>query len=103
MRVQRDQEQVLSLDSLQQASRLAGADDRVAERAAEPVQQRCMQEEAPHLLGLIAQDLARQVIDDVAVVPREGFDELAAVRLSPQREPGQVEACRPTLGALVKA
>ena len=69
--VERDQEQVPSLQRLQHGLAAVLAGDGIAQWAAQPVQDGGLQQEAADILGLALQDLLDQVVDDVAVVPGE--------------------------------
>ena len=68
--VERDQEQVPSIERLQHGLAAVLAGDGIAQWAAQPAQDGGLQQEAPDLVGLTLQDLLGQVVDDVAVVPR---------------------------------
>jgi hypothetical protein len=73
--------------------------DGVAQRAAQPIQDRGLQQELVDMLGLALQDLLGQVVDDVAVVPGEAGDEAGDVVSSPHRQRGQLERGDPAFGA----
>src|SRR5688500_7718718 len=96
-RIERDQEQVPALDPLQQPGRALSVSDRIAERAAELIQDRRPEQEVTQLAGLSSQHFAREVVDDVSFVTGEGIDEPAGVLATAQGECGQVEARRPAL------
>ena len=71
---------------------------------AEAVEQRGPQEEGADLRGLATEHLGAEVVDDVPVVARELADELLGVggSATPEGERGEVEACRPALGAFLE-
>ena len=76
--------------------------DGVAQRAAEPAEQRGLEQEVAHGAGLALQHLLDQVVDDVAVVPGEPGDEAGDVVPSLHRERGQLQRGDPALGALLQ-
>ena len=55
-----------------------------------------------HVLGLAGQDLAHEVVDDEAVVPREAGDEAGHVVPVLHRQGGELEGGDPSLGAGVQ-
>ena len=69
--IQRDQEQPRPFRLLEQRLAASAAGDRVAQRAAEPVQHRGLQQERPQLLVLPLEHLLGQVVQDVAVAAGE--------------------------------
>ena len=97
--VERHQEQVGPVEGLQHRLAVVLAGDGVAQRAAQPAQDRGLQQEAPDLLGLTLQHLLGQVVDDVAVVPGEARDEAGDVVPALHRQRRQLERGDPPLGA----
>ena len=97
--VERDQEQVPSIERLQHGLATALAGDGIAQRAAQPVQDGGLQQEAPDLFGLTLQDLLDQVVDDVAIVPGEALDEAGDVVSTLHRKRRQLECSDPPFGA----
>ena len=97
--IQRDEEEVAALQGRQPraAARLAG--DGVAQRAAQPVQDGGVQQEAAHRRGLALQHLLDQVVHDVAVIPGERPDEPGRVGAPLQRERRQLEPRDPAFRA----
>jgi hypothetical protein len=77
--VERDQEQVLSLNRLEHGPAAVLAGDRIAQRAGQPAQHGGLQQEVPKVLGLALQHLLDQVVDDVAVIPGEPSDKAGDV------------------------
>ena len=97
--VERDQEQVPAIQRLQHGLAVVLAGDGVAQRAAQPVQDGGLQQEAPDTFGLPLQDLFDQVVDDVAVVPREAGDEAGDVVAPLHRQRRQLQRGDPAFGA----
>ena len=52
---------------------------------------------------LAIEHLVAEIVDDLLVIAGEGVDEAATVLAALQRQPGELEAGRPPLGALVQA
>src|ERR1700735_846507 len=100
--VQGDHEQVLALDGLQHRRRIRVMQHGVAQCAVESAQYRCSQQESPPLLGLAVQYLGHQVIRDVTVVSIERFDNRVGVGSPAERQRGQIQPCRPPLGASIQ-
>jgi hypothetical protein len=98
--VERDQEHVRALDLLEQLVRAADLEHPVAQRRAEPGQDRGAHQEPAQLLGLAGEHLLEQVVRQVALLAGEARDELGAVAASLQREAGEVDAGDPALGAV---
>ena len=96
--VQRDQEGVGDLDLPQQPRGATRAGHGVAEGGAEPFQDRGGEEEVVDLGGEAREHLGGQVVDDVALVPGEGLDELLGVLPAAQRQSSEIEARRPAFG-----
>ena len=69
--VERDHEQVLALQRFERRLPAGRTGHRVAQRTLQPIEDRRLQHEAPHGFRLALQHLARQVVDDEAVVARE--------------------------------
>ena len=97
--VERDEEQVPAIQRLQHGLAPVLAGDRVAQRAGQAGEDRRLQQEAPDLLGLTVQDLLDQVVDDVAVVPREARDEAGDIVAPLHRQRRQLEGGDPAFGA----
>ena len=99
--VERDDEQVCTDEVLQ--GPLAGcrrvAEDCIAERAGELVEDGRLQQERLDRSGLLLQDLLDEVVHHEAVAPRERFDEPGRAGSSPHREGRQLQAGDPPLGA----
>jgi len=93
--VERDQEHAGGLQAAQLPGRVAGPEDGIAQRAAELVEHGRAAQEPLHVLRLLAQGLAVQVVGNIPVVTGDGRC-LAAALLGDHR--GQVEAGRPALG-----
>ena len=97
--VERDQEQVPSVQRLQHGLAAVLPGDGIAQRAAQPVQDGGLQQEGPDTVGLTLQDLLDQVVDDVAVIAGEAGDEAGDVVSTLHRERRQLERGDPALGA----
>jgi hypothetical protein len=97
--VERDDEQVRTLEGLEHRPAVVPAGDRVAEGAAEAVEDRGVEEEPADVVGLSAEDLLDEVVHDVAVVPREPGNEARGVRAALERECRQLQRGDPALGA----
>ena len=78
--VERHEEQVGPLDSLEQFLAVVASGDGIAQRTGQPVQHRCLHQELADLRGLLLEHLLGEVIHDVTVAAREGLHELRAVR-----------------------
>ena len=60
------------------------------------------EQEVPDRVGLAAEHLLHEVVDDVAVVPGEAGDEAGGVVAPLEREGGQLERGDPPLGAALQ-
>ena len=96
--IQRDQEQARPLRLLQQRLAALAAGDRVAQRAAEPVEHRRLEQERAQLLILLLEHLLGQVVQDVPVAAGERGHESSGILVSAQRQRGQLQPGRPALG-----
>ena len=77
--VERDQERVRPLDVSQHRRRASTVDHLVAQRSAEPVQDRRRQHEGTGLRRLAGKNLRGQIVNDVAVISGERVDEFVGV------------------------
>jgi hypothetical protein len=98
-RVQRDQEEVRALDLGNPFVRPIGLEQRVAKRSIEAIQDRGLDQEPAQLLGLPTQHLFHQIVREMPLLAGERGDEFGSVVARTEREPGQVQARDPTLGA----
>src|SRR6267154_571999 len=73
--VERDQEQVPSIQRLQHGLATTLPGDGIAQRTAQPAQDRGLQQEGLDTIGLTLQHLLDQVVDDVTIIPGEAGDE----------------------------
>ena len=96
--VERDQEQVCAIERLEHGLAAVLTGDGIAQWAAQPAQDRGLQQEAPNMIGLTLQDLLDQVVDDVAVVPGEARDEAGDIVTPLDRERRQLERGDPAFG-----
>src|SRR6266581_7633182 len=100
--IQRDEEKIrpLQRDQSGRAVRLTG--DRIAQRPAQTVEDRALQEKLSDILGLALQDLLNEVVDDVPVVSGETRNERAQIVASLHRQRCQLERGDPSLRALIQ-
>ena len=70
--VERHQEQISSLELLEHRLPIGLAGDSVGRGPAQPGQDRGSEEELSDRIGLALEDLLDKVVDDVAIVAREG-------------------------------
>ena len=96
--IQRDQEQARPLGLLEQRLAALAAGDRVAQRAAEPLQHRGLPQERAQLLVLLLEHLLGQVVQDVPVAAGERGHERGGILVPAQRQRGQLQPGRPPLG-----
>ena len=96
--IQRDQEQARPFGLLEQRLAALAAGDGVAQRAAEPLQHRGLQQERAQLLVLPLEHLFGQVVQDVPVAAGERGHEAGGIVMSAQRQRGQRQPGRPALG-----
>ena len=83
--IQRDQEEAGPLRLLQQRLAALAAGDSIAQRAAEPVEHRRLEQEDPHLLVLPLEHLLSQIVKNVAMAAGEGRNEPGHIVLPAQR------------------
>ena len=95
--VERDEEQVAPVERLDRRDAPLPCRDGIRERAGEPRQDRCLQQEVAGLGGLPTEDLFDEVVDDVAVVACERRDELGRVGPALQRERRELKGRDPAL------
>jgi hypothetical protein len=98
--IERRQQHVRAREVAQHRRRAAALQDRVAEVAAEPVENRGALQELDPAAGDREQELIPDVVDDEAVVAGEAGDRPAQVGNLTERQPGEVERRRPALGPL---
>ena len=98
--IQRHQDQAGPLHLLQHRLAAGAAGDRIAQFPGQPVQHRGFEQELAHLLTLPLQHLVGQVVQHEAVAAGERGDEPGRIRLPAQRQPGQLQPCRPPFGAV---
>ncbi len=97
--VERYDEQVGALQRLEHGPAAAPAGHGVAERAAEPLEDRGVEQEPAYVVGLAGEDLLDEVVDDVAVVAREAGDEAGDVVAALERQRRQLQGGDPALRA----
>ncbi len=96
--IQRDQEQPRPFGLLEQRLAALAAGDGVAQRAAEPVQHRGLEQERPQLPVLPLEHLLGQVVQDIPVAAGERGHEAGGIVMSAQGQRGQRQPGRPALG-----
>ena len=96
--VQRDEEQVLSLERLQHRLAAVLAGNGIGQRAIQPAENRGLQQERADRFGLALQDLFNEVVDDVSVVSRKTRDEAGDVVSPLHREPRELDGGDPAFG-----
>ena len=97
--IQRNDEQVASLQGLQHPSAVFLAGDGIAQRAAQPVEDGGLEQEAADTFGLTLQDFFDQIVQHETVSAGEGPDEPGGVLSPLHRERGQLQAGDPAFGA----
>ena len=96
--IQRDQEQPGPFGLLEQRLAALAAGDGVAQRAAEPLEDRGLPQERAQLRVLPLEYLFGQVVQDVAVAAGERGHESGGIVVSAQGQRGQLQPGRPALG-----
>ena len=96
--IQRDQEQPRPFGLLEQRLAALAAGDGVAQRAAEPVEHRRLEQERAQLLVLPVEHLFGQVVQDVPVAAGERGHEAGRIVVPAQGQRGQRQPGRPALG-----
>ena len=96
--IERDQEQIPSLDRLKRGLAAVLAGDRIAQGAVQPAQNGRLQQEVPKVFGLTLQDLFDEVVDDVPVIPGEPRDEAGDVVSALHRQCRQLDRRDPAFG-----
>jgi hypothetical protein len=100
-RVERHEEQVGALDTLEQLGGVPIARHRLAQRRAEPLQDRGAQQELAKPVRLLRQDLV-QVVADLSVLARQRLHARAPVPVPLDRQRRQPQPGGPALGARVQ-
>ena len=95
--VEGDDEQVVALQRLEHRLPVGRTRERVAQRAGHLVQEGRLEHEAAHVLGLAAQHLLDQVVEDEAMAAGERLHERRHVVMPPQRERRELESGGPAL------
>ena len=96
--IQRDREQASPFGLLKQRLAALAAGDGVAQRAAEPLQHRGLEQEGTQLLVLPLEHLLSQVVQDVTVAAGERGHEGGGIVVPAQGQRGQRQPRRPALG-----
>ena len=77
--VEGNEEEVRPLQHFEDRLGVAAASDSGAQLGAEPAQDRGLQEEGPHVVGLAVEHFVGEIVDDEPVVTGEGLDERGTV------------------------
>ncbi len=101
--IERHDEQVAAVKCLEPRPAACHFSDCIAQRPAEPAQERGLEQEVADFGGLTLQDLFGQVVDDVAVVPGEAGDEAGDVVATLHRKSSELERGYPSLGAFFQS
>ena len=94
--IERDDEQVQSVEVLDQRLGVVDARDGLAQGCVEAIEDRGGQQETAQRCGQLAKDLVAQVIGDVTVIAGELIDEGRWVSLVPQRQGEELNAGGPS-------
>src|SRR5215212_652796 len=89
--IERDDEEVASFQVFKHCLRVTFPRECIAERGAEPVENRGSNKEAPDVFRLGLQYLVDEIVGDVAIVAGEGIDESANVGARLHGKCGQLE------------
>jgi hypothetical protein len=103
--VQGYEEEIASLELLQQACAVDAGRDRVTKTPSHLVENGGPQQEVANLVGLACQDLVGEVVDDEAVAPLERLDEIryrVCLLDSAEGKRRELEAGDPALGTLLE-
>src|SRR6185503_14926879 len=90
--VERDDEQVLTLGTLEHLLPIGASGDRVAYSGGQAIEYRRFLQKGLHWVRLVLQNVFDQVVDDVAMAPRECGDERVDVRPSAHRQRRQLQS-----------
>ena len=96
--VEGDQEQVPPIERFECGPATVLPGHGIAQGSAHAGQDRCLQQEAPDIIGLTVPDLLDEVIDDVAVIAGEVRDESLDVVSPLHRQSSQLERGDPAFG-----
>src|SRR5438128_2912835 len=100
--VKLNQEQIRSLQRHESGPAVPLTGDGIAQRPAQTVENRALQEKPSDILGLALQDLLSEVVHDVPVVSGKTRNERGKVVASPHRQRCQLERSDPALRALIQ-
>jgi hypothetical protein len=98
--VERHDEQVGAFQLVEDRRGVGDAEDVVAQRGREPIQDRDADDEATHPLGVPVEHLFRQVVADEAVLAVEPPHEVVRIGATGQRQRREIQARRPAFRAL---
>jgi hypothetical protein len=95
--VKGDQEEVAAIQPLQDCPTITASGDGIAKGSRQPVEDGCLEQEGPNVLGLAREHLVGEVVDDVTIVAREGRDEGGGVGSPLHRQGRELERRDPAL------
>ena len=100
--VERDQEEIPSIEVLERALAAIQSGDRIAQGPGQPIEDAGPQEESAHVVRLSLQHFLGEVVDDEAIVSSETRDEVVDVVPALNRQGSKLERRDPTFRPLLK-
>ena len=100
--VERDQEEIPSIEVLEHALAAIQSGDRIAQGPGEPIEDAGPEEESAYVRGLSLQHFLGEVVDDEAIVSSETRDEVVDVVAALHRQGRKLERGDPTLRPLLQ-
>ncbi len=97
--IQRYDKEVASLQAIQQRGAVALAGYGIAERAAQAVENRGLEQKRAHAFRLPLQNFFNQIVHDVPVVAGKSSDEVGNVLAPAHGKRRQLQSCNPAFGA----
>ena len=95
-----DDEEVLSLQTIQHRGAVGAVGESIAERSGELVEHRGVEEEADDIVGLVLEYLTDEKVGDVAIGSRERTDELGWIGFVAHGKRSELHARGPPLGSV---
>ena len=95
--VERHQEQVVAVERLEHRPAVGPAGDGIRQGSGQPGEHGGPEEEVADVLGLPVHHLLDEVVDDMAVVPREPLDEPGRVVAAPEGQRCELQGRHPAL------
>ena len=100
--VQGDEEQIGALEAAPGSPGRSRGRRTASQRAAQAVENGCVEQERLHALGLPVQDFFDEIVQDEAVAAGERLDEAGEILLPLHGERGQLQAGDPAFGAALE-